>query len=222
MVTSIESPQTESQEPSQSSLVSINPEFGYTVKLTNGHTGEEVKKALELEQSIWDENDYGSLDEYLKYLDQSRIFTAWEGEKCIGVTRVFEGRPYLPPFMDLPITDPNIRQTLESDCEAGLIEELGTAAVPKSERPKRIALELWRLAYRDARARGIKGWGIIMEPKRVAVMNGRYDFTFEQLGPTVNYQGGDCAVHYLDLEKVDDHMKQDNPGLYAWFVEDPL
>lgn len=203
-------------------LVNVNPEFGYTVKLTTDPHGEEAQKALQLEQSIWDENNYGSLDDYSSYLGQSRIFSAWEGDKCIGVTRVFEGHPQPPPFLHLPITNPEDRAFLEKGCADGDIEELGTAAVPKEERPKKVSLELWRLAYRDARARGVKAWGIIMEPNRVAVMNRRYDFTFRQLGEPVNYQGGECAVHYLDLEEVDQHMRASNPGLYDWFVQEPL
>lgn len=81
---------------------------------------------------------------------------------------------------------------------------------------------MWRLAYRDARLRGAKQWGIIMEPERVERMNEHFGFTFKQLGPAVDYQGGDCAAFVMDLEEVDQQMRENMPELHDWFVNQPL
>lgn len=199
------------------------PDSGINIGLTFKKS--DAKKALKLEQRIWDENGFGSLKEYRKYNKQSRVFTAFKDDECIGVTRLFAGGPHLPPFTELPITDNKDWQKVEEDCVDGVMEELGTTAVDhdKSDASKHvIALDMWRLAYRDARSRGIKKWGIIMEPERVAKMNQQFNFTFKQLGPAVDYQGGDCAAFVMDLEEVDEQMQANMPDLYDWFVNQPL
>lgn len=103
------------------------------------------------------------------------------------------------------------------------MEELGTVAVDGENAPFAIvALDLWRLAYRHAREIGVKHWGIIMEPERVAIMNKRYGFTFKQIGPAIDYQGGDCAAHIMDLQEVFDSMQITHPTRFEWFVNEPL
>ena len=61
-----------------------------------------------------------------------------------------------------------------------------------------------------------------MEPERVAKMNDKLHFCFEQEGESVDYQGGMCAVHTLDLERVREHMRSRNPELFDWFVNQPF
>lgn len=185
----------------------------------------EADKAARLEQKIWEENDFGSLEEYDIYNTQSRIFGAFKDGECVGITRMFSGSPELPPFTHLPTYDDSHTEAITDYCERGIMEELGTTAVDHeaSGVPKGvISLHMWRLAYRDAMDRGIKYWGIIMEPERVQAMNDNFNFTFLQLGPAVEYQGGDCAAFVMDLEEVDMQMSQNMPDLYDWFVNEPL
>lgn len=199
------------------------PDSNIRVGLT--FSSSEKKKAAQLEQEIWDKNGFGSLEEYEKYNKHSRVFTAFDGDECLGITRLFPGKPEAPPFTALPIADEKDRQMIEEECKKGAMEELGTTAVDheKSDAPKHaIALDMWRLAYRDARSRGIKYWGIIMEPERVEKMNEQFNFTFKQLGPTEDYQGGDCAAFLMNLEEVDKQMSESMPELYDWFVVQPL
>src|SRR5581483_2337944 len=67
----------------------------------------EVQKALELETEVWHEMNYGDLENYKKYLPQSRIFAAFDGEKCVGMNRLFAGAPEIPPFLEsMPIDNP--------------------------------------------------------------------------------------------------------------------
>lgn len=198
---------------------------GSNVRIGLAFSASEKEKAAQLEQEIWDKNDFGSLEEYEKYNKHSRVFTAFDGEECLGITRLFPGKPEIPPFTALPIADEKDRLMIEEECKRGTMEELGTTAVDhdKSDTPRHaIALDMWRLAYRDARSRGIKYWGIIMEPERVEKMNEQFNFTFKQLGPAQDYQGGDCAAFLMDLEEVDREMSQSMPELYDWFVEQPL
>lgn len=204
-------------------LVDRNPEYGFNACLLNAGEIDKVDAALKLEHTIWDAKKYGSLDTYEKYLQQSRIFAAFGMDAdCLGVARVFEGWPEQPPFLELPIDDDVIREKLVDGCLAGTVEELGTVAVADQAPLAKVALGLWRLAYRDAESRRIKTWGIIMEPRRVNVMNRHYGFTFKQIGPTVEYQGGACAAHVMDLEEASLSMSRSNPGYYQWFVNEPL
>lgn len=184
-----------------------------------------LDEALRLEQKIWDENDFGSLDEYEIYNQQSRVISVYRDGECVGVTRLFDGAPELPPFMHLPFYEQSDEKLLAEYCSSGQMEELGTTAVDHKASmvpPGVISTHMWRIAYRDARSRGMKYWGIIMEPERVKAMNDSFNFTFRQLGPVVDYQGGDCAAFIMDLQEVDEQMSQSAPDLYDWFVNQEL
>jgi hypothetical protein len=63
-----------------------------------------------------------------------------------------------------------------------------------------------------------------MEPRRIAAMNRRFGFSFEQIGPTVDYDGtGESAVaaHTMDLHEVREKIRETRPDYYAWFAEQP-
>lgn len=194
----------------------------FEARLVTGRN--EIEKALALEQRVWDEMDYGDLEDYKKYLPQSRIFAAFDDEKCVGMNRLFAGLPEIPPFLEnMPIDDPNLKHRLIEAGTSLKVEEYGTVAVVKELRGNsRIFLDLCRLAYRDASERGIETWGIVMEPPRVQQMNRLLGFTFKQIGPAVDYQGGDCAAHIMEFDEVRAHMSTTKPQLYDWFVSQPL
>lgn len=185
-----------------------------------------LEQALALEARIWERekfNDEGSLNDYRKYFEQSRVFAVFdEGGQCLGISRVFEGRPLLPPFLGLPTYCNFDNSSIKAGCRDGVVEEVATAAVDPRLPYGTASMHMWRLAYRDAVNRGIRCWGIIMEPRRVAAMNRRYGFCFEQIGPEVYYQGGNCAAHILDINRVQTHMVQNRPEAYEWFVNQPL
>lgn len=186
-------------------------------------SGKEFELSGELENETWIKMGYGDIEEegYSEYVKNSRTFAAFKGDQCIGVNRMFHGRENaLPPFLadDMPFYDEGERITLAEQTRRGDIEELGTVAVHEDFRGEKVNLRLWRLAYRDARERGVKYWGIIMEPERVEKMNKFHGFTFRQLGDTVEYQGGDCAAHVMDLEEVDKTMRKQHPIEHFWFV----
>jgi hypothetical protein len=193
---------------------------------------EDLRKAADLEQMVWTEKSFGDLEEegYLPYIAKSRTFAAFSGDECIGMNRMFVGdETIVPPFLEMekpeemgggPVEyfDEAERSKIAEQARAGEVEELGTVAVDMSHRGKGINLRLWRLAYRDAAARGIKSWGIIMEPERVEKLNKHNGFTFKQISEAVPYQGGDCAAFIMDLEDVDQSMRKHHPLKHFWFV----
>lgn len=184
---------------------------------------EEIVEATELEQRIWHENDFGDLDVYDKYTNQSQVIKANIGDTCVGMTRMFKGYPELPPFVEgMKYYNESDKKEMIALCSEGRIEELGTTAVDHRAtgdlKRSVVSSNMWRLAYRDARARGVEHWGIIMEPERVEKMNKQFGFTFKQLGPAEEYQGGDCAPFVMDLREVDKSMQKTNPIKHHWFV----
>ncbi len=196
----------------------------FDIRLIDKANAEELQRAAKLEQKRWDEKSYGSLEDYKKYKQQSRVFAAFDvNGECVGVTRLFDGFPELPPFIEeMSIDDPQLKADLLEGCRDGTVEELGVAAIDKNAPLIKINTELWRKAWRDADARGIKAWGIIMEPNRVRIMRKRYGFPFEQVGPTVDYQGGDCAAHVMNFADVHTYMREQRPEYYQWFVKEAI
>ncbi len=215
------------EQLSDSTLLShLDKGTGITIAEVGEYQQSISEKAAEFEQRIWDENDFGSLKVYDENNQDSKLFIATkESGDVVGVTRMFSGKKIAPPFMDLPFYDYTDKESLEKMGHDGLLEELGTTAVDHNNSGAEkgvISTNMWRLAYRDACARGIKKWGIIMEPERVQKMNEAFGFTFKQLGPVEYYQGGDCAAFLMDLDEVNDVMKANMPELHHWFVEEQL
>lgn len=203
-------------------LVDYDPKHKFTSRLVSPYSAE-AEDGLDLEQAVWAKHNYGDeLEAYSKFVDQSRVFVAYDGEKTIGIARIFEGGPSKPPFLELNIDDDDLRIRLEEGCENGTVEELATSAVDPNSPIGVVTSSLWRLAYRDAINRGVKHWGIIMEPRRVEIMNKRYGFNFKKIGPTEFYQGGECAAHVMDLDEVQRHIKEHKPTAGEWFVNEPL
>ncbi len=180
-----------------------------------------------LEQKIWDEKDYGNLKAlgYGKYIYRSRTFGAFDKDGTpIAVNRQFIGdADILPPALtEREFYDDAERQRCIKLAREGLLEEVGTVAVEKNWRGKDLTSKLWRLAYRDAVERGVNHWAIIMEPERVAALNTKHGFDFMQAGPASDYQGGDCAVHVMDLTKASKKIMREHPLDWFWFKKAPL
>ena len=180
--------------------------------------------ARQFEQQIWFEEGYGSLDTYATHIAHSITFTMFDNDnKCKGIARLFQGKAETPPFLtEMPYYSEVERSELLKLSKDGSIEELGTIAVSKELRNGLVFENLARLAYRYSYGNGMKYWGIIMEPERVEKMNKNYGFTFRRLGPSVDYQGGDCAAFIMDLQAVNDNMRVTFPEIYDWFVNAPL
>lgn len=199
---------------------------GYVSVRIDDHNHPLAKKALDFEQQIWDDKEYGSLDEYNeKYLKDTVLYASYQDGECTGTVRIFHGSKGsidAPFIADMAYSDETMRQKLSEEYVLGETEELATSASMNTTANKHAIRSLWRLAYRDSISRGVKQWGIIMEPPRVRAMNRINGFTFRQLGPAIDYQGGDCAPHVMDLREVVENMKAEKPELLEWFVNEPL
>ena len=200
----------------------VDPESGFVYKFTKKK--KMLKKAAELEQQVWDEKNYGSLEEYEDQIAKSRTFTSFDKDRCVGLVRIFGGDPETPPpfVEELPFDSEERRSQIINDVKNGITEEVGTLAVSKEDRYGDVSMRLWRLAYRDAIARGVKSWGIIMETGRVRAMNKSFGFTFSRLGDPIDYQGGKCAAHIMDLDEVKTNLRENHPAIFEWFVNQPL
>lgn len=200
---------------------------GFVSLRIDDHDSPLAKQALEFEQEIWDKKDYGSLDEYNeKYLDQTRLYASFKEGKCIGTTRVFSGKndgsEKMAPFIaDMSYYDEELQDILRNSYKAGEVEELATSA-SENLNTRNVIRSLWRLAYRDSVERGVAQWGIIMEPSRARVLNRVYGVEFIQKGKEIDYQGGMCAPHTLNLETIDLYMGKNKPNLFDWFVKQEL
>jgi len=185
--------------------------------------GDAAKYALELEQRIWDKHEFGSaVADYAHLTDQTQMIVSRTPEKILGVARMFKGGAEALPFMTLEFNDQDEHDRYDEACRNGEVEEVGTSARDENVPKGVIARELWRLAYRDARHRGVKKWGIIMEPERVEKMNDESGFLFRRIGPVTDYQGGDCAPHVMDLDEVYNEMRKRKPLQFYWFTQKKL
>jgi len=209
-------------------LLSLNPEIvdidrinGIDIRLSTN--SEQLAIASAFEQRVWNEEGYGSLEEYAGYIANSRTFTVFRDDECIGIARLFDGRRLILPFVTKMLFDSeDVREEIAELSLQGKVEEFGTVAVDRRYRNRMIFERLARLAYRDSYNRGIEKWGVIMEPERVNKMNHAYGFTFKRLGIAVDYQGGYCAAHIMDLQEVYDNMRVKFPEIYNWFANEEL
>jgi len=177
-----------------------------------------------VESEAWLNTGLGDSSENRRYDNQSRVIVAERDGEVVGVSRIFQhGEFQLPALSQMPYDNEKQKADIEELVNAGLIEEFGITArnVSKSHR-RETALNMFRIAYRDAKNRGIKAWLIIMEPPRVKKMNRWYKFTFEKLGPEIYYQGGDCAVHILKFDEVERSMRDSSSKRANWFEEEAL
>ena len=203
-------------------LRDVDPESGLTSVRIDDLNSELAKAVLDFEQARWDQRGYGSLEDYnMRLSQQTRLFGVFDGDDCVGSTRLFTNGSHTPPFLtQMLYSNPEEKNILLDQFSAGKVEELGTAATDNDPKYRKVAILIWRLALRDAIQRGVEKWGIIMEPRRVDVVNRLYGFNFTRLGEPVDYQGGECAAHLLDLSNpVNEATK---PDLRKWFIEDPL
>lgn len=183
-----------------------------------------LEKAATVEQDVWDEKDYGNLIKlgYGPHIANSRTIVSLNGDKVEGVARLFGGNESIvPPFLNMPFDSEEDRLALEARSRNGEVEELGAISIVPEQRGNGIQERLLRVAYRDAAARGVTAFGIIMEPKRVDVYNKRFGFGYKQVGEEAMYQGGMCAAHVMDLEAIHSGtgMKNTHPIPYYWFVK---
>lgn len=210
---------------SNSELVDIDTETGLVSVRIDDLSSKEAEHVLNFEQRIWDQKGYGSLGDYNKYLAQTRLFACFKDGKCVGATRIFtNGNSDQPaPFIsEMHYYMSEEKDRIQAGFARGEIDELGTTSFANLSDLRGSVRNLWRLAYRDAAQRGVKAWGIIMEPNRVRAMSRLNKFTFTQLGESIDYQGGDCAPHVMYFDDYIEAIGKIDPSLKHWFVDEDL
>jgi len=125
-------------------------------------TAEDVEPALRLEYRTFralgycDESDEGFVEDYVKYLPQSRFFVAeWRG-RLVGVLRIISDSPLAPPvrieFDSIPL-DASVGELTK-------FEEVGICAVHPMFINTQLGHLLYQVAWRDAKERGGDPLGI--------------------------------------------------------------
>ncbi|STX52090.1 Uncharacterised protein [Legionella busanensis] len=164
------------------------------------------KKALQFEQKIWNQCQYGDLEAegYRDLIDQTKFIGGFdEHGDCHAVTCSFIKGKSLPPFLArFEFFSQELKNKIIQQFNSGFIDEVGTAAVDYRGIKSGSALRMWALTFLDGCLRGVQAWGIVMEPERVEKMINKYNLPFKQIGPTIDYQGGHCAPHLITLKGV--------------------
>jgi N-acyl amino acid synthase of PEP-CTERM/exosortase system len=84
----------------------------------------------------------------------------------------------------------------------------------RSNRPE-IVLGLYRAMYRFSRSHGIEYWYAAMERPLARALD-RFDFSFQQIGPEMDYFGP-VAPYMASLSELESALERSNPLLLAWF-----
>lgn len=180
----------------------------------------DIPAALKLEYQVFrtlgytEKSENHQIDEYAKYLDQSTFYVAlWAGQ-TIGVLRLIAPGKYTPPVIsEFEITDPQDWQT-----NPALFEEVGVVAVAPLFINAEVGKLLYRAAWQDAKRRGIRYWGAVIEKWLLKIFNDRYHFPFEQFGQEKYYMGAVVYPVVMDLQAAEDNYQKNYPAEYQWFL----
>ena len=182
------------------------------------HSCAEVMTARKLEYDVFrglnycPESDGGVIDEYDKYIPQSRFYVMHEGPEAVGVLRhLSQGALGLPVFTEF---ETHRSQDLVSSPQ---VAEVGVVAIRQANWSESAARHLYRAAWQDAKRSGITHWAAVIEDWLLRMFRDRYHFMFEPCGPARHYMGGDCIPCIMSFEEVEWCMSRDDPALLDWF-----
>lgn len=181
-----------------------------------------LAEAAKLEQDVWYKMGYGSLDEYEEHIADSRTITAYQDGKCVGLARMFDGTKRIMPFLEMDFYNSDLKEQIIEHAKNGKIVEMGTLAKAEDAPRGAVMRGILRLFYREAINRGAEEMACIMEPERVERINKRYGLTYRQVGPAIDYQGGWCAPHTMNIQEAKANMLAKRPLAYYWIVKRPL
>lgn len=170
----------------------------------------DAAKAVEKEVFLLEGYPYN----YDEFDEQSVMFGAFDGDRCIGALRLIKQSPKLPPVL----ADCQVWDVEEWISLGERFEEMGTHAVLPEYQKRNIGVELIKAAYTNGRIRGLTCMGVITEPDTAAHLNDILHFACRQIGE-VGFHGWDCAPFIHVFDEVEQKVSEFDPGLYAWFVE---
>jgi GNAT superfamily N-acetyltransferase len=186
---------------------------GLSVRLARGM--DEVGRIESTEDCVFELAGYGVMDR--KYRPHARNFGVFStlGD-CVASLRIL--RYDLPVLEHFTIADPS--HNWNELAEAGTFEEVGSVAILPEWQRHPLAPQLYREAYLDAKRRGVLWWGAIMEPRRIAMLNRRFYFTFRKVADARLYMGGKCAPHLMAMSEVEANMSTRAPEMFSWFTRE--
>jgi len=119
----------------------------------------------------------------------------------------------------------NIIRKRKGDGEYGMAADGGavdSAPVKRIEHNRRrhrpdIVVGLYKSLYQESRRCGITHWIAAMEPGLLKLLN-RFYFSFESIGPEVDYYGP-VRPYMVSLESIEDQVYEKSKPFYAAFVK---
>lgn len=173
---------------------------------------EEREAAFFLEEQIFRREKYPY--DYRAYDDQSRMFGAFDGDRCIGALRIVAQAPLLPPALaHCTVWDPEAYIAMGDQ-----FAEMATHAVLEEYRHRGVGLDLIRASYVDGHLRGLKAMAVITEPETAQWLNDNVHFACRQIGD-VGFKGHPCAPFIHVFAEVERKLAEEDPNLYRWFTE---
>jgi hypothetical protein len=202
----------------------------------------ELRAALAVEDAVFREKHFVPVgDLYARYLPQSFLIAAFASDgTCLGVSRMVESRPLMPPVLD---EEHHVDIAVEPEkwhhlAEEGLLDEFATIAVSAEYRNSTVTLDLIRFGYRHARHMTTARFGdrprvgyvsAILDPGVAWGLRLRWHFPFQRIGPPQHYMEGTeyreealTAPYVVDLGAMEAYFEVDTPSYLHWMQDDRM
>ena len=180
----------------------------------------EVVDALRVEYDVFRELGFcgesrrGVVEEYRKYLGQSRFSVYRVDGEAMGVLREIGPGPLLPPVFAEFDVDPAFAHLVGDPTVA----EVGVLAMRPEAQGMRAAEQLYGVAWYDAYRRGIRFWGAVVEQWLLDVFTEQYHFAFRRCGTPREYMGGVCIPVVMSFAETLHAMRTGDREVYDRFL----
>lgn len=156
----------------------------------------------------------GVVEEYRKYLGQSRFHVYRVDGEAMGVLREIGPGPLQPPVFAEFEVDPLYRDLVGDSAVA----EVGVLALRPEVQGLRAAEQLYGVAWHDAYRRGIRYWGAVVEQWLLDLFTEQYRFDFRRCGTPREYMGGLCIPVVMSFAESLHSMRTQDRAVYDRFV----
>jgi hypothetical protein len=154
------------------------------------------------------------VEEYRKYLGQSRFHVYRVDGEAMGVLREIGSGPLQPPVFAEFDVDPLYRDLVGHPALA----EVGVLAMRPEVQGLRAAEQMYGVAWYDAYRRGIRYWGAVVEQWLLDLFSEQYRFDFRRCGTPREYMGGMCIPVVMSFAESLHSMRTHAPEVYDRFV----
>jgi hypothetical protein len=180
----------------------------------------DVVDALRVEYDVFRELGFcaesrrGVVEEYRKYLRQSRFHVYRAEGEAMGVLREIGPGPLLPPVFAEFDVDPAFAHLLGD----AAVAEVGVLAMRPQVQGMRAAEQMYGVAWHDAYRRGIRFWGAVVEEWLLDLFTEQYHFAFRRCGTPREYMGGLCIPVVMSFAETLHAMRTKDRDVYDRFV----